>query len=847
MTFPSGSQSEFDVLINMLLKGDEETLARIKAVTNEIKEQAIFRRREAEKTQQRSQEATKKILQDIKEQERADNELTKSIVRNSQLKIRELRAQAREIQARNRILLDTASDIDRFAKPAEKTQQRSQEATKKILPDIKEQERADNELTKSIVRNSQLKIREFRAQAREIQARNRILLDTASDIDRFAKPLAAFGLLTVGGIFAAANKYVKDAKEATQTTLEWKAAQESLNKSGERIGAVLAKEALPLLKEAAVVTQKIAGFLERNPEAADFALKAGLISLAVGTIGKAVSSGIRLYADFKMDAALTLQMTAAELQLKAAQTQLTASGIKSSSTGIDTNDLIKRLSSPAVILTLAASAFAAANFFDNQLKNLEVTLAKTGKTGAQTAFYLDLFVRGIIGMSSPLLGIVNNFKKVKDGLENLLGIGGGRGTDGAGIAAPNFLGGTQESQDKLLAAYEKYREEDLALVKKHYDDRNNIISDALSSISAENTRYTSTVNRINTNTNNQIVKATEAFDQANLQAEQDYQNNRADIIKSGNEDIQKLQEDSQERLKKIQQQYEDKAANARNRRDALGLIDARQERDRAVAEEKTGVRKEIIRRRQETAQRLQELDAQYQQEKERRVIDFQARIAELQQQRAVELQEAQAAHAEELKKIREQEAAKLKQVDEAFRAEQKHRQAALIAQIRDVDAALLGETNLRRDYQNRMLQDLNAFLASYRSGLATLGSGGIVATASGGVAPSSSSGTASPTWSIGGLFGTQDSGGYTPKGIYRMAWDGNTEFTLNGPSTKAMERIVGGRLNQANIMQAAMRGGNGQATLNYNARFDGEVTTAMRRAVKKDIDAAISEFVRSAL
>jgi hypothetical protein len=104
----------------------------------------------------------------------------------------------------------------------------------------------------------------------------------------------------------------------------------------------------------------------------------------------------------------------------------------------------------------------------------------------------------------------------------------------------------------------------------------------------------------------------------------------------------------------------------------------------------------------------------------------------------------------------------------------------------------------------------------------------------------SGSGTASSLWSLSNLFGTHDSGGYVPKGIFSNA--GATEFMLDARSTKAMERIVGGQLNQSNIMRAAQSGG--QVVWNDNRRFDGTYTEDIRRENRKDTMRVLSEVLQ---
>src|SRR5215204_3353863 len=80
----------------------------------------------------------------------------------------------------------------------------------------------------------------------------------SNDLGNVFKATFLLGTAVSGGIFAAANKYVKDAEKATAVTIAWKASQDSLNKSGARFGAVFAEQALPLLEKAAGLAEKAA-------------------------------------------------------------------------------------------------------------------------------------------------------------------------------------------------------------------------------------------------------------------------------------------------------------------------------------------------------------------------------------------------------------------------------------------------------------------------------------------------------------------------------------------------------------------------------------------------------------
>jgi len=72
-------------------------------------------------------------------------------------------------------------------------------------------------------------------------------------------------------------------------------------------------------------------------------------------------------------------------------------------------------------------------------------------------------------------------------------------------------------------------------------------------------------------------------------------------------------------------------------------------------------------------------------------------------------------------------------------------------------------------------------------------------------------------------------GGYTFGGLIQSH---PQEFVTNPATTRALERMIGGRLNQQNLI-AAVSGGGQNITLNDSRRFDGTYTKSMRREVRE--------------
>jgi hypothetical protein len=597
--------------------------------------------------------------------------------------------------------------------------------------------------------------------------------------------LAGGGLL--GGALALASKYVADAEQATAVTVRWKAASEDLKDSQSRIGAVLAEQSLPLLEKAAELADKATDFIEGHPDIVSAALNAGKILVTLGIAGTLVSKGIKLVADVKYLATIPAQLAAAKLQDEAATKQLAAAQLRLK----DIGGALPGASKVPSLLNLGplAAILAGGAGFTALGRGAANFGAKQFGFESPEDFWKQTF---------EALGLV---KTASDAASTSLGK----------VAAD--LGSVKFSPqfDQILKAYEDYKRDDLEATQQHYADRRQIISEALASEKKVNEDYASNVAKVRSQTTKALSDAASQFAEANKKAEIDYQQSRAQIVRDGNQGIEQLQRDLQERLRKNEEEHQNRVADLTASRDALGLAKERQRFTQEQAEARRDTGQEIKQRRAEIAQRLADLAQSYEQERAQRLADQQARIAEIQQQAAERLAELAKERAEELRQIQVQKVAKIRELDTQFVEERKRRYQYFIQQIRDLDASLLGEKRLKDKYNVLMIQDLDKFLAAYRAKLGSLAAA---------------------------VPGRAD-GGYTA-GLVRTGERGY-EYVMSHDTTRAAEGVIGGRLTQQGLLAAlqGMGGGGSGVVWNDQRRFSGEYTNAMREMVRKDTRAVL--------
>lgn len=680
----------------------------------------------------------------------------------------------------------------------------------------------------------------------------------SSQIGQASRLASGVGVGIVGGIFGLAAKYVRDAKEATTVTVAWKAAQESLGKSGQKVGAVLAETALPLLKTAAELAERASSYLEKHPELAQAALNVGIVTAGLGAVGMAVSKGIKMYADHLYMASVPIQLQAAQLQFAASEQQLVAAELRAQAAGAETlaagggataakGGGLAALLSGGIIATIVTTVVGIAGglFVGDKLFDAIDKLKNPKSEGWEMRDYLTT-LKQAIAIDAKAIGDFfgknadwNPFKGGQQGGDPELGnkwfkqlsISLGLLKDDADEAADaldGLSGSVKDSPqfEQVLKAYESYKQADTDLVQRHYADRQKVIQDSLQAEARSNAQYTKNVAQINARASADIVSATKNYQEQELKSEQQYAQQRAKIVRDGGIEVQKMEEALQERLRKMAKDHEEREVDLLAARDAVGLVKERQRYNNERAEAVRETNQEMAQRRADLALRLQELAQSYEQERAQRLADYQARLEEIRAQRDAQLKEQADLHRAELAEIRANTVARIKELDTQFNEERRRRYQQFIAQIRDLDASLLGEKALKDKYRALEIADLDRFLAAYRAKLSTITTGLSVGT-------------------------PKSDGGYAPYGQYLLGdapggGRGKKEYVLGGDLTELAERVLGGQLSQSKFAALLSQvGGGGRSNITYNdgRRIDSRISNTDRQKLLDDTLGALASIV----
>lgn len=669
--------------------------------------------------------------------------------------------------------------------------------------------------------------------------------ESAQQAGRSFAQIFATGVGVTGGIFAIAQRYVADAKVATATTKEWLEATERLSNSQRRIGAVFAKEALPLLKQAADLAERAASFAEKNPDLIKAALNVGMVTATLGAVGMAVTKGIQIYADAKMILVGAQQLMAGKLMAQAAKEQLAAAAASSKMSGgqIAQNlrgqfglgggaaaggSMAGTLAAAALAIVAGVIASGVAVSLVNQLLektgvNKKIEDAQTAARENNARIYPMLINDPEKRQQQVELNkaiAAGDTQKVKELTEAIKGLGNSsedaaRKVKGATVDSSSLVRITETGR-QIVDLYVQMLEEEKQATRQYYEDRNRIIAQANQQAMALGMSYARSVVQANRQYQQTIGQITANYQQQAIASEQSYNAQREQIIRDGGEAIREIEQRHQENLRRLTEEHNERVDDLVANRDALGLVREMRDFNKRKAEMEREANQEIAARRRDLAMRLQDMAKAHAQERAQRLAEYKAQLLAAKQQHEEEQKQRAEAYRAELRAQMKAKADALRELDKGFKSEQQRRREAFVAQVRDLDASMQNEQKRKREYYAAMLKDAEAFLKAYRE---TMPSGSNISFGGGSKGNS-------------GQFPVRDQGGYAQRGVYALAQDGRREFVLSGATTKAAEQAIGGALSQSNVMRAMS--GRGIVTVYDHRRFDSRLTAEDRRMIQTD-------------
>lgn len=640
------------------------------------------------------------------------------------------------------------------------------------------------------------------------------------------------------GILSPIQDYTKYAGMASGASARWLQTQERLQEASLRIGAELSKTVLPTMEKISNAAMQVARWMEAHPELAKAAAMFAGGSIVVGgllAIGGQVMSAsaamIQLLAMIKAGQAAGVVAGAAVTSAGAAAGAGAAGAGAAVGVGIAATigAILPYILIPAVIGAVAVAAYKALAQTDfGKSRNMTnapgqlATLAAYGAGGtellggsperaAQWGMAIGKLTGSVDALGNASDKAANQLDNASEGL-------------GASQAEVDAFISYQKAQTQAAKDYEEQR---LQLVRDYGKARADSEAQYEKQRSDAVKQYTQSVSEDAANYARQNMQSARTFYDQERQREADYYKSRAKVARDYSIEVQRAEEDHQRQMLALQEEHNQRVADLSDQRDAMGLFREMRdyERTRQKAEQEYDI--ESARRNQDFARRIADMETQFSEERARRMQEYaqQRADAELefnyrQQQRKAQL-DAQLkalaeAHKAELEQLARDQQDKLNQLQRNYNNERVQRYQAFAEQLRDLNGQFARETNLRSQYYAYWTAQFQAFIQNQ---LAILQN------------------AASPT----GIPG-KAAGGYIGAGLYRTGEEGY-EYILNHDTTKMLEKLSAGRLNQNTIISLAS--GQQKQTVNYydQKRIDGRVTAADKRWLKNMMHNTLMEAI----
>jgi Tfp pilus assembly protein FimT len=652
----------------------------------------------------------------------------------------------------------------------------------------------------------------------------------------------------LGGMYAWANKFVKDAKTSTEITRQWKVETASLEASQSRVGGTIATTILPLLTKAAELADAGSKFVEKHPEIIKAALNTGLIVGGLSAVGMLVSKGIRLYADVGYLLATTTQATAADKMLLAATTQATAANTMAKG-GIG-----GLLQGAGAKLGMAAQ-FAGAIAIDAGaiIIGTEAGLAlgnAIGKAiygsgyrpqglGDVANTFRQLQLAPVAGFLSLMNKIAPSTKDVNAKFWNALmpgtdfnkqGIlGGTKGTSTPSVG--NYL--STFSQDnvqtyidyskQIIAAGENEQKQLLNLEKATEDQRTRIVSQAGKARVQEDKQFTEA-----------WYSDLRDFQQSETDKQEDENRTRLERARKYGKDVLRAEQDHQIAMRQLLEDHQQKVQDLAVTRDALGIVRENRAYNLQKSREEGKYQLEAQRRSADFASEIADLEENNRIDRQRRERDFYQKMREMEAQHQEQLKAIDAQEKDDLDQLAAQKQEQETAIRQAYDDQVKTIRDSFIEKMRSLDSTILGDTAAYQRYLSTMSQQFRDWINQQMGNQA----GTTTATTQATTAPKMPKALSRQT------------GGYAwVPGQYNLAEGAVPEFVMNGSTTKMAERAIGSQLTQAALVSALTKGAG--KTINDNRKMTFNGMTAADRAWYRNIARqealeAVTEEIRDA-
>lgn len=703
-------------------------------------------------------------------------------------------------------------------------------------------------------------LKHLRTELRNANREASLLMRASQRLSMLGRTLTMGGMAVLGTGFALANREAQRQQEkslrapgsAGRTPMDaaskqWIENNRRIELSMQRIARVFEREMLPYFTKAAEFAERASKYIEAHPELVKAAMSIGALSILVGTVVALAGTGIRMIADWKYiaaNAAFDLAVRRHEKAIDKFALAVIASDLKGAVvtattvvTGAATAALAATVATVvAVVLAGGVIGTAGYAFIRKMFPKLGLTSLGDIATGGANLVGQGLEKASVaVGLNTQdeankktlnwtyLVGRLTGVIKAGDPAWESV-----RKNAGLADKALDKLGKSEQELTLDAEAWKVVRDlerENLAAEREYNKAKADILKTADDALHEAGRNAYANAHAIRKQLKESLGSLYQDFTKSNVDAERQYQQERANIIEQGNEQVRQINMKAQEDLRRLEEEHLARLVDIKANRDALGFVRENEEYDKAKNEIRSAKQKEIAEQRRAQAIQLRDLQVAHNRERAERLAQYNQAVLETRQQAQQALNDNAQQYKEQVALIAQQKAQQLADLLRSFNEERRLRIQNAYNAIKDIGPGLEAERFLRLRYYGLIVNDANVFMVNYQKALALGAARANGSGAGGGLKP---------------VYPGAAEGGYVQKGVYQLHAN---EWVATAATTKALESLVGGRLTQANVS----RGGSGASVMwNDYRTFSGEYTPAMKDAVTKDTYALLESVLRPA-
>ena len=623
----------------------------------------------------------------------------------------------------------------------------------------------------------------------------------ADAVNIVSSAILTAGVAIDGSIALLANNYIKTTGDMNATTEGWTAAQKELSDAGMKAGQVLATEELPYLKQIADLANWAAGELQKYPELGEIAGAIGTLLTVTGTIGKAVATGIRLYADYTYITAVSAHTGATTSiipHLDAHTAALLAYSNSPASGGMILANPIAGQGMPAIggstlLGTAAVVATGIASFasltevlkLGNEAgQSLENTLVQLDPALKNSANEFDDVRKHVISLAESLPVIGGWFQQIygkvqvssSEDLDSVI-------TKSARDATETYLTETSD-------AVQKEAEEEVKIKTDEAQKEVDLANKLAQSIQTAEQDYANDVSKI-------VRDSTEA--DANALAA--YQQQRSQTVQSANNEIIDAEQSLRDKLYDLEVSHNDKMWDLGVKRDALGIEKENQSYAQEQYQDIRDTNQQVAKDRRDEAQKLADDAETFNREQQQRHIQEADQLADAKQQEDKAIAQAQQNYDDQLAQAQQAEQNQLDQLRESLAEQEKTYYQSYVKQLETLGTFTGKEADLWNNYYAWLDSRTKGFINGIESGAMSSG------------------------------VPVHDYSGMAYTGTYAMAQNGQPQYVLSGDATAMAQRALGNITEQK--LLSAINGGSNSNVYSINQNFYGDYSDSQMRLIKK--------------